>query len=114
MVVHFPIALLLVAALLEFLRLRRGDRTPSKSAAACLIIGAGSAVLSATLGWSDAITSGHSGSDAWVLSLHRWLGIAAAAAAILVVLLALIANSRNSPRPFAWYRLGLLTSAALV
>ena len=36
-VVHFPIALLIVAAILEFVRLRRGESRPSRVAVACLV-----------------------------------------------------------------------------
>src|SRR5262249_25181177 len=93
LVVHFPIALLVVALLLEFCRLRRGERRPGRGAMVCLALGAPAAVFAAVLGWSDAVTSGHGGSDAWVLGWHRWLGVATAGAAAAVVALALGARS---------------------
>src|SRR5262245_59574146 len=114
LVVHFPIALLIVAAGLEFFRFRRGERRPGRGAMACLILGAVSAALAAVVGWSNAITAGHQGSDAWVLSPHRWAGVATAAAAAGAVLLAIVARARNTGRPFAWYRLSVIVSAVLV
>ncbi len=124
-VVHFPIALLLVAAALEFLRLRRGLPRPSQAAVLCLCIAAPTAALAAFLGWSDALTAGHTGTDAWVLSWHRWLGIPTACIAAIAAILAVASAHRvpatRQPQPqsrgrrlFAWYRLTVIVSAVLV
>jgi uncharacterized membrane protein len=126
LVVHFPIALLLVGAAAEFLRLTRGQNRPSRAAMLCLGIAAPTAVMAAVLGWSDATTAGHQGSDAWVLFWHRWLGIPTACVAVAGVVLAVIANRRGPaaepatavsvgrPRAFGWYRLCVLAGAVLV
>jgi uncharacterized membrane protein len=114
MVVHFPIALLLVAAGAEFLRLRRGGWRPGRTAVVCLAIGAPAAVFAAVLGWSDAQTAGHQGSTAWVLAVHRWLGVGTAAAGLLALGAALASRAGQSRVAFAWYRFGVILSAALV
>ena len=118
-VVHFPIGLLVAAAVLEFFRLRRGERRPGQAAMACLLIGAPAAVVAAAAGWSNALTAGHQGNTAWVLETHRWLGVATACVAIAALVLAALARvmggrSGGGTRLLAWYRFGLVASAALV
>ena len=113
-IVHFPIALLIAAAFLECIRFRRGARTPSTPALACTILGAAGAIAAAALGWSDAITSGHSGTDASTLFAHRWLGIAVAGVALIAALLAPLARARDTHYPFAWYRFFLVLAAISV
>ncbi len=111
--VHFPIALILAAALLEFVRFRRGAYSPSPAGVACIVLGGLSAVASAAMGWSDAETSGHSGSDP-VLAWHRWLSVAVAVLASVAAVLAPIARVRRTRRPFVMYRLGLVGAAMAV
>src|SRR3954467_7014562 len=66
-VVHFPIALLTVAALMETLAIVRGRSVKSaaisQTALTCLFLGAAGAVLAATLGWANASAEGGSVSD---------------------------------------------------
>ena len=56
LVVHFPIALLMVAGLLELVEWRRG-RGPSRESLILVRIGALAAVVSAVSGWSFAETN---------------------------------------------------------
>src|SRR5687768_6520759 len=104
-IVHFPIALLLVAGMVELWRaLRRSDhKQPSPTAIACLIIGGLTAVISSALGW---IHKGHTshGAEGNALALHQWLGIAAAAFALT----ALIAVMWVGREPKAWEKLETL------
>ena len=110
-VVHFPIALLIVACVLEFFRRRRGDERPAGAAIACALIGAVTAAAAAAMGWSGALTAGHSGS---LLEWHRWLGIAVAGVSTVAAVLALSARYGGGYFAFAWYRLTLVLAAALV
>ena len=71
MVAHFPIALLLVAVL----ALALGARS---SARFCVHVGAASAVAAAALGWINALDVRAS----WMLTTHRWLGVATALLAL--------------------------------
>ena len=50
-IVHFPIALLLLAGMVEMWRALRRNTQPSPTAVACLVIGGVTAVLSSVLGW---------------------------------------------------------------
>src|SRR5215211_7520785 len=81
-VVHFPIALLLVAGLVELWRSMRKSRQPSATAVACLVIGGVTAIASSALGW---IHKGFTslGSEGNALAIHQWIGIGAAATAIV-------------------------------
>lgn len=80
--VHFPIALLWFAALVELLRVvgRREGRSPVVSA--CLAGGALSAAAAAGLGWLHAEVEPLGSSLEDTLFLHRWLGVATAVVAV--------------------------------
>lgn len=116
MVVHFPIALLLLAALCEFLPLRGRREQLAFTARFSLWVGALSALAAASLGWIDALGVGDSyvGFSAGVLSAHRWVGTATAAAAGF----ALLAGERfQRTARRSWrrgYRLSLLVVVLLV
>src|SRR5207237_1846595 len=79
--VHFPIALLISAAVAEFWRALRGGRTPTPEVRFCVLLGATSAVITASLGWIHA-SNGFGAGVPQILFLHRWIGTAAAAWAI--------------------------------
>src|SRR5436190_1766763 len=61
-VVHFPIALLTVAALMEALAIVRArsvkSAAMSQTALTCLLLGAAGAVVAATLGWANVNADG--------------------------------------------------------
>lgn len=78
LVIHFPIALILVGALCEFFR-RSSSNGRSEVGYVCLTIGAIGAVVSAATGWLWAADTGSPSSLAGELELHRWFGIATAA-----------------------------------
>lgn len=111
LVVHFPIALILLAVAVEFLRRRYGRPRPAPFAVACLVLGAVSAGLAAALGWSSAQTAGYG--STWVVDAHRWVGIALAGMAIVASALALSTRAL-AYRRFAFYRLTLFTAGILV
>ena len=104
--VHFPIAMLVGAALAEILLMSTGRATFRHAARFCVRIGALSAVPTAALGW---FFGGLQLADEdWTQTAHRWLGTVTASWAI--VLLA-IAERRNVRRA---YRLAVFVGAALV
>jgi uncharacterized membrane protein/YHS domain-containing protein len=110
-VVHFPIALIILAGLLELLRFRKPR--PGDVTYFCLIVGAAAAVVAAVLGWIDAgnLFGGVSGKT---LFLHRWLGITLAAGAVLMVVVATVARARPSPFISRTARAGMVFCALLV
>ena len=116
MIVHFPIALLLAAALAELLSTLTGKPRFLFVARFCLWTGAPGAVVTALLGWANALGAedGYSGFTATLLDYHRWVGTSTA----VVSLLALFSCERfASSGARSWrgrYRLSLLAASLLV
>lgn len=132
MLLHFPIALLLVAAVLDlWARFRPPDRARSKSdgalggdvtanralwrspsAGVCLLFAAAFSAAASGTGWIHAGHTAVVGSLSDTLWWHRWLGVAVAGLCLVTVLLgaALRASRRSS-----WVFTGaLLLTAGLV
>jgi uncharacterized membrane protein/mono/diheme cytochrome c family protein len=109
--VHFPIALLFVAAGSECLRLIRRNTKVSPVSIACCLIGAASAAAAAGSGWINAATQIHDSSQQQAVDLHRWVGLAAAALGVLGASLA-IALRRNPGRRVSLIYAAVLTLAA--
>jgi uncharacterized membrane protein len=91
-IAHFPVGLLLIAGLLELVGAAFHTDRLKPAARTCLILGALAAIIAATFGWLNADFD-HSGPDSTTLMLHRWGGIALAAAAVLAALLSLAART---------------------
>ena len=112
---HFPIALLIIALPAEFLwKLTRKDswRTTVQF---CVMLGAVTAVITATLGWCDAPFSTYAGVSASVLWWHRWFGTATAVWAVLTAVLLELSNRRRNPgRLSSYFRLTLIIGVVLV
>jgi len=108
--VHFPIALLLVAVLAELVR-RRADG-PSETAFFCLALGtlgALAAVLTGLLFAAHDPPGAHA-----LLERHRWSGIGTAAAACATLVSAWRWRRTGAATLAAPTRLGLVLTAALV
>ncbi len=132
LVIHFPIALLIVAALVELPRLLSARATrPTSFGTIALLFAAIFGCLAAWSGWMNA--EFESPDDGTTLFLHRWLGITTAAVAVCLLPCALIARrggddeseaeenegDASVERPqrskaFLIYRYGLLAAAGLV
>ncbi len=113
-VVHFPIALLLVAAMAEALSLITGHKSLHAFASFSLHLGAAGAVAGAALGWALAV-----GTDVPVemrptLYWHRWLGTATAVFAVLSQLAWMRFRMTQSPAAGWIYRLALLAASVTV
>ena len=92
-VLHFPLALLLVGAAAVLWNWFRGEEGIGEFAFHCIWIGAAMALVAAVSGWFMAEDeAGEPG-----LELHRWFGVGSAAAA--VVLAAMASLSRTDARP---------------
>jgi len=92
--VHFPIALLFVAALAEVLWAVLEKSGFRFAARFCLWLGALGAVTSATLGW---FLAGFQLTDpTWIRTTHRWLGTSLAVWGILTLVLSEANERRNS------------------
>ena len=88
-IIHFPIALIIVAAGVEFVGLLMRREKIASFTVIALLIGGSSAMFSAWSGWSLA-DAGYGGRG-WELELHRWLGVAAGLLGLLLSVLVLIA-----------------------
>jgi uncharacterized membrane protein len=110
LLVHFPIALILIAAIAELVCVT--TRFPQWHTVAVANIRAGSAfaVASAGAGWLLASSRIVEASDA--LEWHRWLGLMAALAAVAA---ALATGEIDRPPKRLWlYRIALFSAAAFV
>ena len=113
--VHFPIALILAAVLAEVMLVVTHRRSFADAGRFAISTGALGAIAAIALGLAAAAHAGYSGQYADTLALHRWLGIAAGAAAVLAaVFSALSRREQGGPRLVWVYRAALLVSAALV
>lgn len=104
MVVHFPIALLVAAALAEGWLMWMGRSETSAAVRYCVLLGAIGAVAAAALGWARVPFVGFAGAGQTLL-LHRWAGTAAGGLAVLAALL--------SERDVLWSRRSGAFRAAL-
>jgi hypothetical protein len=82
MIVHFPIALLIFAAVLELVTIRKYNSRFRPGIQLLVLIGAISAVIAAMFGWLLANSDGIQGE---LLDLHQKLGIATAVLSLLVL-----------------------------
>jgi mono/diheme cytochrome c family protein len=85
LVLHFPIAFLLAAAVVDLWASGRKQTVPSPIVRFCLVFGAVTAVVAAGLGWCYAAV-GHGASVPETLFWHRWLGTAVACWSVFAAL----------------------------
>lgn len=77
LVLHFPIALIFLAAGIELVRLKWESPRLAAFVPFLLLIGAIGAFLASVTGWVFAYESYPRPALRWMLQWHRWLGIAA-------------------------------------
>lgn len=106
---HFPVALLIVAVLSEILGLWTRKETWLTCTRFLLVLGAASAVGTATLGWLNAY-AGVSG----VYKFHQWLGTGTAVWAVLTAGAAVFFECREGSPERARMRGALFIGAVLV
>jgi uncharacterized membrane protein/YHS domain-containing protein len=94
--VHFPVALLIVAGLLTATTATRHSRGARDAARLCTVLGAFGAIAAAGMGWLNArYEHGGLDQDTTNLSIHRWLGLAVAAAAFIAAMISLRSYKRE-------------------
>lgn len=108
LVVHFPLALLAVAAACEiFAAIRRKPASPTGRV--CLVLGATSAIVAALFGWFNS-THERAGGGTALVEWHRWLGVGTAGVAAITLVLLGISLLARGPRIVGLYR-GLVVLA---
>jgi uncharacterized membrane protein len=110
LLVHFPIALVLVAAVVELVSLTARCPEWHLVGVANIRAGAAFAVASACAGWI--LASSRIVEASPTLEWHRWLGGAGAIAAVAAALAT--AEMDRAPRRLWLYRIALFWAAALV
>ena len=112
LMVHFPVALVIVAALVELWRAVLRHEGPSPFARVAVWFAALFGIAAASSGWANAAYGGDSASVS--LFLHRWGGVAVA---VLLVALAIAGTQASRAGHAAWsglWRMGLVLCAGLV
>tara|TARA_Y100000589_G_scaffold27325_3_gene22820 strand:- start:2524 stop:3954 length:1431 start_codon:yes stop_codon:yes gene_type:complete len=110
LVIHFPIAMILTAGVIELLLVIRRDARSSPVASCCTWIGTIGACAAAWTGWSF----GEEHGSGLTLELHRWFGVACAGILIVAVIGWSIERTSTSAWSLRTYRLGLWIGAVLV
>src|SRR5579863_6154391 len=110
-VVHFPIALLIAAAVAEFWSIIVRSRVPAPSVRFCVLLGAVSAMAAASFGWIHA-ANGHGLGAPQILGLHRLIGTTAAGWAVAALFIS-ERDERCGVRSL-WFRIWLFLGALLV
>jgi len=108
-VVHFPIALISVAALFELVQTIRKRPEPAGGTLPLVGLAAVSAVVASLFGWALEEYDGVEGST---FGLHKWVGIGATAVSVLAALMAF--KAKSSRGALVGMRLALFLGAALV
>lgn len=108
LVLHFPIALLLTAAVIEALSLKVRASWLRHSGLALLASGAVSALVAASMGYTLAVADGHTGE---VVTRHRLLGLSVAGFALLALLLRLRLDRGQRVGPAYAFTLGICVVA---
>lgn len=114
LVVHFPIALILMALLAEGLLTATGRTVFAGCGRFCILAGAAGAVMAAGQGWMAGEFAKYPGDLAVVLFRHRWLGVSVA---VLTVLTAGAGEMRERHQQRKWdylFRIMLVLCAILV
>ena len=111
LVVHFPIALLLVALVMECATLT-GRRQSLREGITCVVgTGAASAIVAAVFGWLLFDGGTYSGQTA---AVHKWVGIATAVLAGATAALHAIARRRAKKSLWTGYRLALAATCLVL
>ena len=109
---HFPIALIIAAAVAEVLFARTGKTLFDNARQYCLWFGIIAAVGTGMLGWCFA--GFHLVDDNWLLTTHRWLGTSTVTCSLMLAFLAYRVHYRDAAALRPWYRATLVLVVILV
>ena len=108
----FPIALLVAAAVAEFLWMVKGRFLFDAASRFCIWFGALAGVLTGILGW---FTGGfHVVDEDWTLTVHRWLGTSTDVCAVVTLVLSEIGRRSGHERIRVAFRALLMVVALMV
>ena len=107
LIIHFPIALVMVAAWAEGVAMATDDRRWRDVAVTNVRVGAAFALAAMIAGWRLAASLGFQASA--LLEWHRWLGVVAAARTAAAAVITF-----RTERHLGLYRIALFSAATLV
>ena len=111
LIVHFPVALLTLAAIVEMLRLKFRKEISADVTLVCLLISAGGAIASAVVGWARAPML--KADD--TLMVHRWLGVVLTVMTVALAGVAIAGRRRPGSASLRWTEtIGVFVAAGLV
>lgn len=93
LLVHFPIALLLTAFLIEFVRTLAGRPKMATTTVICLILGTVGALAAAFSGWTTVEVEPRSARLSDLIEWHRWIGVGALGTATVAMVLATMSRA---------------------
>lgn len=108
-IVHFPIALLSVGALLEFIQIIKKRREPAAGTLPLAYLSALTSVPAALFGF---MLADHGGAEGSLVDLHKWLGVATTVVTLVVAGFAW--KARSGAGSMLGLRMSLILGAALV
>uniref|UniRef100_UPI0030EDB0A0 c-type cytochrome domain-containing protein n=1 Tax=uncultured Algoriphagus sp. TaxID=417365 RepID=UPI0030EDB0A0 len=108
LIVHFPIALIVVAALMELFTFGKFNSKIRPGILILATIGTVSAIVAAPMGWLLATNEGTTGST---LDLHKWIGIGTAVFSMAVLAMMVKINSSPSKSQITGFRFLLFFTA---
>jgi len=114
LVVHFPIALLTVTALVELLHLVRRKPVPSEAGTYCLAFGVAGAVVAVCLGTLNAANQAVTGDAAIALERHQVMGWTSMIVAVSALATGQAARRAHRIRTVAAYVVLVLATSAVV
>jgi uncharacterized membrane protein/mono/diheme cytochrome c family protein len=114
LVVHFPIALLTVAALVEVLHIVRRKPVPSEAGTYCLAFGVAGALAAVCLGTLNAAHQSVTGEAAVALERHQVMGWTSMIAAVSALVSGQVARRAHRIRTVAVYVGLVLATSAVV
>jgi uncharacterized membrane protein len=108
MVVHFPLGLILFAAILELFTIGRFNSKLRPGIKICLIAGVITSAISAAFGWLLASGEDYAGNT---LAIHQWMGIGTAILGAIVLLLLVWLRKHQRAATIGIYRTILFVTA---
>ena len=112
-VIHFPIALLIVAALGELWGVWYPSRRLADFVTLAMGIGAAATVAAVATGWLFALQIHRPPEQQALLSWHRWLGVGALPLTLITALVSSV-RSHSTQRAQCWWRRGFIWTTALL
>lgn len=113
-VVHFPVALLVAAALAEVIDAIRGGEQFAITTRFCLRIAALGAIAAAVTGWINAADKTFLEEVVVIVQRHRWLGVAVAVLSVMLLIVEWQVCKRQSKAGRLVFRIILIVTTVLV